>query len=132
MVSRALDKRYKVTLDMVEKMKKLRKKGYSYSYIGERLGVSHHTVYYWLVESYRRYKRRLNALRKSDNKHRVELHKKQDKMFRKDFALGYIAKQVNAYQFRKLDTKILGVSMRNHWIPYLERYYYKGGRKLGI
>ena len=128
-----LDKRYKVDDDMVKRMKLLNKEGLSTLKISKMFDVSQHTVYYWLNDRYRRQKRFINAKRVSDNKKRVEHHKKQNMMFSEELALGYIAKQVNAYQYTKSrkDVFILGVSMKKHWIPYLKKYWHRGMLKLG-
>lgn len=132
-VSLALDKRYVVNEKILEKAKGMRDEGLSYAKIGKLLKVSEHTIYYWLNPEYRQHKRKINAKRvhpnnKQRQKDKVELYKK----FREDYALGYIAKQVYVYQHLKKDVKILGVSMKKHWIPFLKKHYHLGGRKLGL
>ena len=132
-ISLELDRRYKVDKDVIREMGKLRKEGFSYQKIADKFGVSSNTVMYWLDKDYRKRQRKATSSRRyPNNKLRVVNHIKQDKLFRFDYALGYIAKQVNSWQYKKGDHLILGISMKKHWIPYLEREYKKGGRKLGI
>ena len=117
---------------MITKMKKLREQGVSYNKIGKGLGLHPNTIRYWLIPSYRKKQRDKIKKRKSNNKRRMELGKKKKNKFIRILALEYIAKQVAVYKWGKKDVKILGISMRKHWIPYLKKYYYKGSRKLGL
>jgi len=132
-ISLELDRRYKVNKEVVRKMKQLREGGLSYQKIADKFGLCSNTVMYWVDKEYRKKQRKSNSSRRyPNNELRVQNHIKQDKLFRFDYALGYIAKQVNSCQYKKGDHLILGVSMRNHWIPYLKKEYQKGGRKLGL
>jgi len=125
-----LDKRYKVTNEIVKEMRILFKKGESIHQIAKRFKVSYHTPYYWIKDEYRRKKRIINAKRISTTNERVKSLKIQKKLFKKMYAIGYIAKQVNAYQYKKEDAIILGISMKEHWIPYLKENFKKGSIKI--
>jgi hypothetical protein len=71
-----LDRRYKVTPEIIKKMKAMRKAGFSYKIIGEEFGLSQSTANYWLDK-----KQRLKQ-RQKNSKKRHELSKSHERYMR--------------------------------------------------
>ena len=62
--NRAMDKRYKVTQEIVDSMRELRAQGLSYAKIGKRFNLSSSTSLYWCDSSQRQKQRNKNSKRR--------------------------------------------------------------------
>jgi len=83
-----LDKRYKVTQSVVDKMRALRKEGWTYQSIADRFNVSYATAGYWCNKASRDKQRAKNAKRKrvgEELKQRIKLDLKKRKENFKSF-----------------------------------------------
>ena len=78
-----LDKRYKVTQDVVDKMRALRKQSWTYQSIADRFNVSYATANYWCNKASRDKQRAKNAKRRYEGKE-LDIRKKKDSQKRKE------------------------------------------------
>ena len=120
-----MDKRYKLDNKKLKVIRQLRDDGVSLNRIAKLFDISGSTIYYWTNDKYRKEKRKKNAKRINCNKRRTKLLIAQKKMFVKEVAIQYIKKQIENYQYltKEKDVLILGISMREHWIPYIKENY---------
>ena len=63
-----IDKRYKVTQEVVDKMRELRAEGWTYQSIADKFDVSYNTALYWTNEDQRAKQRAKNAKRRRTGK----------------------------------------------------------------
>lgn len=63
-----IDKRYKVTQEVVDKMRELRAEGWTYQAIADQFDVSYPTAVYWTNEDQRAKQRAKNAKRRRTGK----------------------------------------------------------------
>lgn len=63
-----IDKRYKVTQEVVDKMRELRAEGWTYQAIADQFDVSYNTALYWTNEDQRAKQRAKNAKRRRKGK----------------------------------------------------------------
>jgi len=74
-----------VNEDMLNQMKKLRKKGYSYTDISLDLKISHNTVMYHLNKEHREKIKEKNRNRKTKRKRKVYFRKYQKERYNNDW-----------------------------------------------
>lgn len=94
------DKRFKVTKEIVQEIRELRKQNKTLQYIADRFNVGTSTIRYWTDDGYRLKMREKNAKRKSTNKQRYKNRNESTKEYTRNNCLGYIEKYVNDVKYK--------------------------------
>jgi predicted transcriptional regulator len=98
----------KVNQKIIEKIRKLRKEGLSYDKIGEKLGLSHTAVLYYLNKKYRE-KVRKHWKKRWKNKEYREIHKemlRKERMKAKELRKKYEEYDKIALEYKRNSKKI--------------------------